>query len=218
MSKRIFFTPSNHRRAPAPPLLTQFFGFLILDNLRCEGRIRASIAHRASHNLNRARQRSTVYSWRSSFVQEPCTTLPPPHCPAFSSCVRAVRLDHHPPFPPAQSPLSPLTQEAEAVSQWQYIHNLAHPVGTSATILLCTRGSTSSYRRLLPLLDSMRTEIPQKRKLSVLSKSKDKTIKQKEEDGMGLCHIHSYLQLLHNNSASRPRQPKPQRTNNHAFQ
>ena len=38
LSKRIFFTPSNHRRAP----LTQFFGFLILDNLRCEGRIRAS--------------------------------------------------------------------------------------------------------------------------------------------------------------------------------
>ena len=35
---------------------------------------------------------------------------------AFSPCVRAVRLDHHSPFPPAQSPLSRLTQEAEPFS------------------------------------------------------------------------------------------------------
>ena len=34
------------------------------------------------------------------------------------------------PFRPRNAPLSPLTQEAEAVSQWQYIHTLAHPVGT----------------------------------------------------------------------------------------
>src|SRR4051812_28070354 len=92
------------------------------------------------------------------------------------------------------------------------------PCWYSATILLCTRGCTSSYRRLLPLLDSIRTENLKNATYRFLSKSKDNTIKQKKEDGMDLRHIHSYFQLLHNNSASRPRQPKPQQTNNHTFQ
>ena len=84
---------------PCPPLLTQIFGFLILDNLRCEGRDPRELSnrsHRASRNF--AAHDSAQLSIRGGRVlcKSPAQLYLLPTVQLSLLVSTAVRLDHTP--------------------------------------------------------------------------------------------------------------------------